>query len=145
AAVDERTRVSARAAATAPPVAPIAIEIDADIRRAGDVLAVLAPVVQDAAADVVFRAVGVDHGYDPYLARVDDVCHAPLQLVLDVGRVCAIMLGQQVDQVQVHLHAQVLARVVERFELRLRLVLFDAHFVADLDRPDLAPEVALAD
>ena len=57
----------------------------------------------------------------------------------------AVLAGQQVEHVDGHLGAEVLARVVEAVEEDLGLALIGADVVADLGGPQLAALVALAD
>ncbi len=67
-AVGDGLRVRAGPPAATPAVAVVAIEVGADRRRARGRLAVLAPVVEVPAGDVVLGAIGVDHEHDPDLA-----------------------------------------------------------------------------
>ena len=86
--------------------------------------------------DVVLGAVGVDHEHDPDLARVDDLGDA---------RVDAVAVDEPVEDVQRHLGRHVLVGVVGAVEHDLGLVLVGRDVVRDLDRPDVAALVALAD
>src|ERR1700694_2928169 len=61
-------RCRAGAAAAAPAVAVVAVQVGPDRTRVGGWLAVLAPVVIDAAGDIVGRAVRVHPEDDPDLA-----------------------------------------------------------------------------
>ncbi len=72
-AVGVTRRVGARSTAAAPLIAELAVEVDTDLARAGDDLAILAPRVEGAAGEVVLGTVGVEHRNDPHLAAVDDV------------------------------------------------------------------------
>ena len=88
------------------------------------------------AREVVDEPVGIDGEDDPDLAGVDDV--------RDLG-IDAVVVGQEMEQVQRLLDRQVLAGVVQCVEEDLGLALIDGHVVADLRRPDIATLVALAD
>ncbi len=126
----------ARAAAAAPLEAEVPVEVDTIRRRAGDRLAVAPPLAELAAGDVPLAAVGVEHRDDEDLGRIDN------------GRdalVAAVAVGQDADEVQVHLGRRALARVSKAVEENLRLVLVELDVVADLQRPDLAALVAAAD
>jgi hypothetical protein len=108
-------------------------------------LTVAAPVLEALSGpDVVFAAVRVDHGYDPHFTGTHDLCHALLELRIDLRRIAAVVVGQQVDDAQRLLHGEMLAPVAERLEQDLWLVLVLVDVVADLDRPDGAPLMALA-
>ena len=88
------------------------------------------------AGEVVLEAVGVDHEDDPGAPLVDEAGH-PLAL--------AVSAGEEVQDIDGHLRAQVLPGVVEAVEEDLGLTLVEARVVADLGRPELATLVALAD
>ncbi len=134
--VGDRRRVRARAAATAPPVAVISVEVRTDIAGPGRRLAVLAPVVEPAVADVVVGAIRVDREDEPDLAAVDDVRDA---------RVRAISVDQPAHDLDDHLGAHVLVGVVAAVEQDLGLGLIGRDVVRDLHRPHVAAAVALAD
>ena len=134
AAVRLRGRAAGRAAAAAPAVAVVAVQVGADVRRAAVGLAVLAPRPVAAGGDVVLGAVRVDRRDDPDLPAVHDVA--------DPG-VGGVVVGVLVQQVQRHLHGQVLPGVVVGLVEHLGLVLVGAHVVGDLHRDDVPALVRL--
>ncbi len=136
AVVRDRLGVPAGAAADAPAVAVVPVEIGADGARARRRLAVLAPVVEAAALDVELRAVGVHREHDPDLARVHD---------RGDPRARSVAVREPVEDAQRHLQAHVLVGVVEAVVQDLGLGLVAADVVADLRRQQLAAPVALAD
>ena len=135
-AVVEAARARAGLPAAAPAITVVAVEIRPDRRGPRRRLAILAPVVEPAAGDVEFLAVGVDHEDDPDLTRVDDVRDP---------RVVAIAVDEPVHDREGHLGGHVLVGVVPAVEHDLGLGLIDADVVRDLDCPDVAALVALAD
>ena len=60
-------------------------------------------------------------------------------------RAPTVLAGEQVQDVDGHLRAEVFARVVQAVEEDLRLALVGARLVGHLGRPELAALVALAD
>ncbi len=139
-AVARGARLAARSAAARPLVAPVPVQVDADLVRAGVCLAVLAPAGESARTDVVHGAIRVEHRDDPDLARVDDRGHA-----LAERRRLPVVVGQQMDQVQALLGGEVLAGVHVALDEDLRLSLVAIGVVADLDRPDRPALEAVAD
>ena len=136
AAVGDVARARAGPPAATPVIAVVAVEIRPDRRCPWCRLAVLAPVVEAAAGDVEFLAVRVDHEHDPDLTRVDDVRDS---------RVVTVAIDEPVHDREGHLGGHVLVGVVPAVEHDLGLGLVDADVVRDLDRPDVAALVALAD
>ena len=134
--VGDRLRVGARPAAEAPLVAVVAVEVGPDRLRSRRRLAVLPPVVELAAGDVVLGAVRVGQEEDVDLARVDDVRDP---------RVDAVPVDKPVEDLQAHLDAHVLVGMVGAVEEDLGLGLVGRHVVGDLGHPQLATLVALAD
>ena len=136
AAVLERRRAAGRAAAAAPLVAVVAVEVGADGGRARVRLAVLAPGAERVAGEVEAHPVRVEGEDDEDLAAVDEAAHGPVRRVV---------AGQPAEGRERLLDREVLARVVERVDedLGLRLVVVDV--VTDLRRPDVPALVALAD
>ena len=88
------------------------------------------------AGQVVLAAVGIDHEHDEDLALVHDPGDP---------RVGAVAVGQPAKDRQGLLYREVLAGVVEAVEQDLGLGLVGGDVVGDLDRPDLAALVTLAD
>src|SRR6185503_5460554 len=128
ATVGLRGGAAGRAAAAAPLVAVVAVEVRAHVRGTGVGLAVLAPRAVAAGGDVVLRAVRVHRRDDPDLAAVHDGADP------GVGRVVVRVQVQQVDR---HLHGQVLAGVVVGVVEHLGLGLVGADVVGDLDGHDV--------
>ena len=117
-------------------VGVVAIEVGADGGRARRRLAVLAPGVEDAAADVVLGTVGVD--------REDDVDDARLQEPRDL-RVVPIPVDEPVEDRQGHFEAQVFEAVVEPIEQDLGASVVDVDVLAYPHRPELAAPGRAAD
>ena len=125
-----------RAAAAAPVVGPVAVQVGADVGRTAVGLPVLAPGPVRPGGDVVLAAVRVDRRHDPDLPAVDDVG--------DPG-VGAVAVGEQVEQVDRHLDGQVLTGVLLGVEQDLGLVLVGADVVGDLHRHQVAALVRRTD
>ena len=84
------------------------------------------------------------------LVRVAGVSYqihvSPATRDLLAERVRAVVVGREhVQDVDRHLGAEMLPRVVQRVEQDLGLVLVDRDVVAHLGRPDVAPLIALAE
>ncbi len=135
-------RLGARlATAAVPGVAELAVEIDADLARVRDGLAVLAPLLWRAAREVVLGAVGIHHRHDPDHRRVEDLGHA----LAEVARQ-AVVVGEDLHHVQGELVRGALASVHQGVDEDLGLALGRAADVGgQLDAPDVTALVALAD
>src|SRR5690606_31532795 len=103
AAVGDVGGVAGGAAAAAPLVGPVPVQVGADGAGALVGLGVLPPRLVGAVGDVVLAAVRVDVGQDPDLPGIDQLGH--------LG-VAAVVLGEGAQQVDRHLHGQVLAGVL---------------------------------
>src|SRR5690606_1627957 len=136
AAVGDVGGVAGVAAAAAPLVGPVPVQVGADGAGALVGLGVLPPRLVGAVGDVVLAAVRVDVGQDPDLPGIDQLGH--------LG-VAAVVLGEGAQQVDSHLHGQVLAGVLGVGEQHLGAVVVGADVGGDLHRDQLAALVRGAD
>ena len=124
--------VAGRGAAAAEPVAVVPIEVRADGPAPWRRLAVLAPRAVGRAAQVVRQAIRVDHEDDPGPPFVHQLRHP-----LPQTRALTVLAGEQVQDVDGHLRAEMFPRMVQAVEEDLRLALVGARLVS-LPRPPRA-------